>query len=150
MRKWKPAPPAAAEAFAAATAGLPGIQPRKMFGYACVFVRGKMMAGLHEAGLIVRLPEVEREALLRTGAVPFEPTPGRRMREYVVAPATLLADVPDLRRWLERSRAYTVKVAAAAARRAKVPAKASPRAPRRAKPVPKRRIRKTARKTARR
>ncbi len=32
MKKWRPAPKPAADAFARATAGLAGAEPRKMFG----------------------------------------------------------------------------------------------------------------------
>ena len=49
MKKWKSAPQEAVKAFEAATAGLLRAEPRKMFGYSCVFAKGNMFAGLHEA-----------------------------------------------------------------------------------------------------
>ncbi len=104
MKKWKPAPVAAVKAFETATYGLPGAEPKKMFGYSCAFVNGNMFVGLHEAGMILRLSEGQRAEFLQLkGAKQFEPLPGRVMREYVVVPKVLL-DSPDrLRAWVEMS-----------------------------------------------
>jgi len=78
-----------------------------MFGYSCVFARGNMFAGLHEAGMVLRLPDEERTEFLRLkGAKQFEPMPGRVMREYVVVPKGLLKSPEELRVWVEKSLAY--------------------------------------------
>ena len=107
MKKGKPAPPEAVVAFEAATSSLPGAEPRKMFGYSCVFAKGHMFAGLHEAGMVLRLPDVQRTDFLRLkGAEQFEPMPGRVMREYVVVPKVLLKAPEELRAWVEKSLAY--------------------------------------------
>ncbi len=107
MKKWKPAPAEAVAAFEAATADLPGAEPRKMFGYSCVFVKGNMFAGLHEAGMVLRLPDEQRVEFLRLkGAEHFEPMPGRIMREYVVVPKALLKAPGQLREWVEKSLVY--------------------------------------------
>ena len=107
MKKWEPAPREAVAAFEAATSGLAGAAPRKMFGYSCIFAKGNMFAGLHEAGMVLRLPEEQRAEFLRLkGAQPFEPMPGRVMREYVVVPKILLDAPAKLRTWVERSLAY--------------------------------------------
>jgi len=107
MKKWKPAPPFAVKAFEAVTSGLAGAEPRKMFGYSCVFARGNMFAGLHEAGMVLRLPEGQRTEFLRLkGAEQFEPMPGRVMREYVIVPRILLNEPDQLREWVEKSFAY--------------------------------------------
>ena len=107
MPTWKPAPEAAAAAFAHAIAGLEGAEPRKMFGYSCAFANGYMLAGLHELGMIIRLPEDERAQFIqRFDAKLFEPMPGRVMREYVVVPSTLLAATDELRAWLNKSLRY--------------------------------------------
>lgn len=55
-------------------------------------------AGVHEAD--------RAEAITRAGAKPFEPTPGRGMKEYVELPARVIADADALRGWLERGSAY--------------------------------------------
>lgn len=118
MSKWKPAPAKAAAAFEAVTAGLTAAEPRKMFGYACVFAGANMFAGLHEAGMVLRLPEADRAQFLRLkGATQFEPMPGRVMREYVVVPPGLLAAPLELREWIERSLTYVTTL----------PAKSAPR-----------------------
>ena len=107
MKKWKPAPREAVAAFEAATSGLAGAEPRKMFGYSCVFAKGKMFAGLHEAGMVLRLPDEKRAEFLRLkGSAPFEPMPGRVMREYVVVPKVLLNAPEQLREWVEKSLSY--------------------------------------------
>ncbi len=113
MKKWKPAPAKAVAAFETATSGLSGGEPRKMFGYSCIFAQGNMFAGLHEAGMILRLPEEQRKEFLRMkGAKEFEPMPGRVMREYVVVPKVLLDSPERLRAWVEKSLAYGLSLPA--------------------------------------
>jgi TfoX/Sxy family transcriptional regulator of competence genes len=115
MKKWKPAPREAVAAFDAATSGLAGVEPRKMFGYSCVFAKGNMFAGLHEAGMVLRLPDEERAEFLRLkGSEQFEPMPGRVMREYVVVPRVLLNAPEQLREWVEKSLAYVSSLPAKA------------------------------------
>ena len=102
--KWGPAPEAWTRVFGKMTEGLG--EHRMMFGYPCVFVNGNMFAGLFESGLILRLPEGEREAFLQLkGASRFEPMPGRVMREYVVAPAGM-ARQSEAARWLRKAFEY--------------------------------------------
>ena len=113
MKKWKPAPREAVAAFETATSGLPGAEPRKMFGYSCVFAKGQMFAGLHEAGMVLRLPDEQRAEFLRLkGAAQFEPMPGRVMREYVVVPKVLLNAPEQLHAWVEKSLAYVSSLTA--------------------------------------
>ena len=115
MKKWKPAPRELVAAFEAATSGLSGAEPRKMFGYSCVFAKGNMFAGLHEAGMVLRLPEEQRIEFIRLkGAKQFEPMPGRVMREYVVVPKGLLNAPEQLRSWVEKSLAYVLSLPAKA------------------------------------
>jgi len=107
MKKWKPAPAKAVAAFEMATSGMPGTEPRKIFGYSCVFTKGNMFAGLHEAGMVLRFSEEQRGEFLRLkGAKQFEPMPRRVMREYVVVPKVLLDSPERLRPWVEKSLAY--------------------------------------------
>jgi hypothetical protein len=42
----------------------------------------------------------------RAGAKPFEPTPGRGMKEYVDFPAGVTANAKALRGWIERGASY--------------------------------------------
>jgi TfoX/Sxy family transcriptional regulator of competence genes len=107
MPKFAPAPAAVVAAFEAATRGLPALEPRKMFGYPAAFLRGQMVCGVFQDRIMLRLGEADRAALLAMpGARPFEPMPGRAMREYVELPASLLRSPAKLRGWVERGVAY--------------------------------------------
>jgi TfoX/Sxy family transcriptional regulator of competence genes len=93
---------------------LPGderLDRRKMFGYPCAFVNGNMFTGLHQSNMVVRLPEADREELLRhEGAALFEPMEGRVMREYVALPQSVLEDREQLRGWTARAFDYAVSL----------------------------------------
>jgi TfoX/Sxy family transcriptional regulator of competence genes len=121
MPKWQPASDEIKRQFEEAILPLPGAEVRKMFGYPAAFYNGQMFACVFGEQMIVRLPEAEKAELLsRPGASPFEPMPGRVMREYVVLPAAAIADVSELDEWLHRALAY---VAALPPKVAKTPKK---------------------------
>lgn len=123
MRKWQPASPAWIEAFAQVTDGRNDIEPKKMFGYPAIFFNGNMVAGLHEAGLVLRLDEAERNALLAEGGSLFEPM-GKIMREYILAPDRFTTDHATLAMWLEKAIVFV------ATKPAKPPKEPKPRKPR--------------------
>ncbi len=78
-----------------------------------------MFAGLHEAGMVLRLPDEQRAEFLRLkGAEQFEPMAGRVMREYVVVPGILLEAPAQLRPWVEKALAYVLSLPAKPERRA--------------------------------
>lgn len=78
-----------------------------MFGYPAAFANGNMFAGVHQSSFVLRLPDEQRAEFLRIpGAGPFEPMPGRPMREYVVVPSVMVGRPADLAPWIERSLAY--------------------------------------------
>ena len=106
---WQKSPETLIETFYQVLPDDPRVERRKMFGYPCAFAGGYMFAGLHEANLIVRLPEDERAAMLTIeGARIFEPMAGRPMREYVAVPPALLAEPEALRAWLEKALDYAL------------------------------------------
>ena len=106
-RRWTKSPPALIEAFAAALPDDPRVEPRAMFGYPAAFANGHLFTGLHQDDWMVRLGDAERAKLLALpGAKPFEPTPGRRMREYAVLPAAVAAERRAARRWVAKALAY--------------------------------------------
>ena len=113
MRKWKKVTQALAERFERCLPDSPAVERRKMFGCPCAFVNGNMFAGLHETGLIVRLPE---EAATRPFVVM-----GRTMREYAAIDDALERKPAELKYWIARAFAY------AQALRPKKPKKKSPR-----------------------
>jgi TfoX/Sxy family transcriptional regulator of competence genes len=89
---------------------LDGVELRTMFGYGA-FAFGNMFASLFGDHVILRVPASEREDLARRhGARPFEPLPGRPMREYVELPKPLRDSPPLFRKWLERGRAYAASL----------------------------------------
>ena len=80
-------PPEVIAAFDAASPSRADVQRKPMFGYPALFLRGNMFAGTFGPKIVVRLGEAERAKAARGGATPFEPMPGRAMKEYVVLPA---------------------------------------------------------------
>ena len=98
------------------------LQRRPMFGMPCAFAGGRMCVGLFADSLFVRLPEPYREALAAEGGRPFEPFPGRVMREYMVFPEAMLGDRRALGAWLDRSQAYAVSLPPRARRKGAAPA----------------------------
>jgi len=100
---WQKAPPELVARFNEAVVGLAGAEVRKMFGYPAAFANGHMFTGLFADQWMIRLPEDARTELATLGGGPFEPMPGRPMREYVSLPAALIADPAALAPWLERA-----------------------------------------------
>src|SRR5215510_14829550 len=83
--KGEPSPPELIARLARLAPSLAGIEQRKMFGYPALFLNGNMLAGLFGHGVVLRLPESERQELIAAGqAVPFVAMGGRVMREWVV------------------------------------------------------------------
>ncbi len=104
---WRKAPQDLIETFDRVRPADPRAERRQMFGYPCAFVNGNMFTGLYQESLVVKLPERDREELLKVpGAEPFVPMPGRPMREYVVVPPAMLKDEKTLASWIDRSFAY--------------------------------------------
>jgi hypothetical protein len=107
MPGFSKSPPELVERFGAVTAEIPDVEPRQMFGYPAVFVRGNLVTSLHESRWIVRLPDEDRAGLLALpGTGPFEPMPGRPMAGYVALSPAIVADDAALRDWVDRAVAF--------------------------------------------
>jgi TfoX/Sxy family transcriptional regulator of competence genes len=105
---WRKSPPDLVERFETTLSGVPGATLRKMFGYPAAFAAsGHMFTGLHQDRWVIRLPDEARAELAAAGGTPFEPMPGRPMREYLVLPDAIAGDPEALAPWLQRSLAYT-------------------------------------------
>ena len=78
-------------------------EKKMMFGYPAAFVNGNMFMGLFGPDVFVRLSDADREAVAGEGGIPFEPMPGRPMREYVVLPAEWRSDPGRVQEWAARS-----------------------------------------------
>lgn len=102
--KWQQAPAELTRRFTALLPAHPDVQPRKMFGYACAFVRGNFWTGLFEDKVVVRLPDGLHERFPRlAGASPFDPMGGRPMKGWYVVPADVVADDGALDRLLRET-----------------------------------------------
>ncbi len=115
--RWKKSPPELVALFEAVLAREPQAEQRQMFGYPAAFVNGNMVTGLHQHDWMVRLDEKDRAALSAKGGRPFEPMPGRPMREYVVLPQAVLSERRALAGWIRRGIVYTAGLPAKAAKR---------------------------------
>jgi TfoX/Sxy family transcriptional regulator of competence genes len=104
--EWEKAPAELAERFTAAVTGMPGAQVRKMFGYPAGFANGHLFTGLFASSWFVRLPDDQRAELAAAGGTPFEPMPGRPMRDYLVLPPELAGDADAVEPWVARALAH--------------------------------------------
>src|SRR3954468_23665876 len=93
-------------AFDDAAGSLAGVERRTMFGYPSVFLNGNMLACVFQDRIMVRLSEADRSAAATIGGRPFEPSPGRAMKEYVELPASVVAGPKELRAWFARGRDF--------------------------------------------
>jgi TfoX/Sxy family transcriptional regulator of competence genes len=84
----------------------PDVKVKPMFGNVSAFVNGNMFMGLFGSDLFVRLPDSDREKLMKAGGGPLEPMPGRPMREYVILPATWRKQPKRIQGWVDRSLAW--------------------------------------------
>ena len=111
MPKWTRAPETLVAHFARAIEPIPGVQTKKMFGYPAAFVNGNMFSSLFQSSVIVRLSDSDRTACAnRYGARPFEPMPGRTMREYIVLPDEIVRSASALAAWLHKGHAYAASL----------------------------------------
>ena len=93
------------DAFEAAMPDAPAVK-RPMFGYPAGFINGNMFLGLFADKMFVRLPEDSRAELMGIGGTPFEPMPGRPMREYVVIPEKIIVEPAELKAWAGKALRY--------------------------------------------
>ncbi len=84
---------------------------RPMFGNLAGFVNGNMFMGLYGDDLFVRLPDENRQELLKKkGASVFEPMKGRPMKEYVLIPKVWRNQPDIVRSWVSRSLEWASKL----------------------------------------
>jgi TfoX/Sxy family transcriptional regulator of competence genes len=80
------------------------VERRKMFGGLTLFLNGHMFAAIHGAKIVLRMSEQDRQdAQTKSGALPFEPMPGRVMKEYVVVPESVWSSPDSLDKWMAKS-----------------------------------------------
>jgi TfoX/Sxy family transcriptional regulator of competence genes len=105
--KWEKCSVDMSDVLAEAMNALPA-QRRIMFGCPAYFVNGNMFTGVHQSNIILRLTQDDRRLMKNDydEAVPFEPFPGRPMKEYVIVPSVVYDNLQVFRSWLDRSFKY--------------------------------------------
>ena len=83
---------------------------RPMFGCPAYFTGGNLFAGVWQETMMLRLSEDDRAAVTAAGGVPFEPMPGRRMKEYVALPPAMVSDPAVAAMWVGRAAAYAASL----------------------------------------
>lgn len=87
------------------------LQIRKMFGQPAAFVNGNLCVGTFGNDFFVRLSEADAEVLSKvTGVRPFEPMPGRAMKQYLILPPALLERSAQAKKWVARSIEYALSL----------------------------------------
>lgn len=83
------------------------VEFRKMFGSPVYFVKGNMFAGVHQDSIMLRLKPEDQKTMFaeHDEATPFEPM-GRRMKEYVLLPASVYDNKEEMQKWLGISYDY--------------------------------------------
>ena len=94
------------KAFQDATSNIAGAEPRTMFGYPSVFLNGNMLACVFQDRIMVRLSKADRAEAAKIGGKPFEPSPGRAMREYMELPGKVADSPAELSTWVKRGRTF--------------------------------------------
>jgi TfoX/Sxy family transcriptional regulator of competence genes len=84
MVKFKKTSQPVLDLFAEATKGL-DCEPRKMFGYPCLFKNGNMFAGTFGDKVFFRVPQEDQASVRKKTPVVsgFEPLKGRVMKDYL-------------------------------------------------------------------
>jgi hypothetical protein len=91
--EWRKSPEELVEFLHARMKGVEA-EGRKMFGYPCYFVSGNMFVGLFQDDVFLRISLEDQKKVLAKykGLTPFEPLPGRKMKEYMVIPKDVYTD----------------------------------------------------------
>ncbi|MDQ2952556.1 MAG: TfoX/Sxy family protein [Chloroflexota bacterium] len=105
MPKFIKTPPEIVAAFDAASPSRGDIERKTMFSYPALFVKGNMFAFTFGPKIAVRLGEAGRARAVKSGAGPFEPMPGRGMKEYVTVPPAAMKGAP-LKKWIADGLVY--------------------------------------------
>ena len=83
---------------------------RPMFGCPAYFTGGNLFAGVWQETMMLRLSEDERAEIAAAGGRPFEPMPGRAMKEYVALPPDMMADRDVAAAWVRKAAAYAASL----------------------------------------
>ncbi|MFI4973039.1 MAG: TfoX/Sxy family protein [Caulobacterales bacterium] len=113
MTTWTKAPQSLVDLFTESLPDDPRIERRKMFGYPSAFVNGNMFAGVFQDQVFARLGPDERARLEAAhGPLPFEPMPGRPMKDYTRLPDDVLEDEAEVAATLARAFGFSAALPA--------------------------------------
>ena len=113
MEKWRKPDEALVKLLDETVAGIAFDGPvdyRPMFGCPAYFTGGNLFAGVWQETVMLRLDEAGRAEVEAAGGRPFEPAPGRRMKEYVALPPAMVADADTARAWVRRAAEYAASL----------------------------------------
>lgn len=113
MEKWRKPDEELVRLLDETVAGLEFDRPvdyRPMFGCPAYFTGGNLFAGVWQETVMLRLDEEGRAQVEAAGGRPFEPVPGRPMKEYVALPPSLVADRDAAREWVRKAAAYAASL----------------------------------------
>ena len=83
-----------------------GVEEKRMFGCACFFLDGHVLAGVWKDRLVVRLGPDAGEAALREPHVRAFDITGRPMRNWVAVEPEGVEDDDQLKAWVERAATF--------------------------------------------
>lgn len=82
------------------------VEERTLFGCACFFLNGNVLAGVWKDALIARVGRDEADAALREPHVRAFDITGRPMRNWVAVEPEGVEDDDQLRDWIRRAEAF--------------------------------------------
>jgi len=103
---WKASSLDAVERFDALVA-VEGAKRGVLFGCPIYVLNGERYATLYQGRIALRLSPDDAAELISNGGRPFEPIKGRKSRDRVVLPETIVESPRALRAWVRKAAAYT-------------------------------------------
>jgi len=103
---WKASSLDAVERFDALVA-VEGAKRGVLFGCPIYVLNGERYATLYQGRIALRLSPDDAAELISKGGRPFEPIKGRKSKDRVVLPETIVASARSLRAWVRKAVAYT-------------------------------------------
>jgi TfoX/Sxy family transcriptional regulator of competence genes len=113
MEKWRKPDKALVDLLDETVSGIEFDAPveyKPMFGCPAYFTGGNLFAGVWQETVMLRLDEDGRAEVASSGGRPFEPMPGRPMKEYVALPPAMVADADVTRTWVRRAAEYAASL----------------------------------------
>ncbi|MBI3914322.1 MAG: TfoX/Sxy family protein [Chloroflexi bacterium] len=94
--------------FESAQKDFPIAERRQVFGSPAALVNGNMFTGLQNDKMILRVSDADAAALRQEhNAKPFEPMPGRAMKDWIALSQSLLDDAREWNVWMQRAFGHT-------------------------------------------